>query len=81
MLSSWRMYEMHPALFLKTGCDKLPSRGSWTLLRRFGLHVQGSGIFPWGSGPTVGILGYIVFSGHMATLGSSTWRSRVLFAT
>jgi hypothetical protein len=20
MLSSWRMYEMHPALFLKTGC-------------------------------------------------------------
>jgi hypothetical protein len=21
MLSSWRMYEMHPALFLKTGCD------------------------------------------------------------
>jgi hypothetical protein len=22
MLSSWRMYEMHPALFLKPGCDK-----------------------------------------------------------
>jgi hypothetical protein len=22
MLSSWRMYEMHPALFLKTGCYK-----------------------------------------------------------
>jgi hypothetical protein len=21
MLSSWHMYEMHPALFLKTGCD------------------------------------------------------------
>jgi hypothetical protein len=21
MLSSWRMYEMHPALFLKAGCD------------------------------------------------------------
>jgi hypothetical protein len=21
MLSSWRMYEMHPALFLKSGCD------------------------------------------------------------
>jgi hypothetical protein len=20
MLSSWRMYEMHPALFLKSGC-------------------------------------------------------------
>jgi hypothetical protein len=23
MLSSWRMYEMHLALFLKAGCDKL----------------------------------------------------------
>jgi hypothetical protein len=23
MLSSWRMYEMHPALFLKTGCYRL----------------------------------------------------------
>jgi hypothetical protein len=22
MLSSWRMYEMHLALFLKAGCDK-----------------------------------------------------------
>jgi hypothetical protein len=22
MLSSWRMYEMHPALFFKTGCYK-----------------------------------------------------------
>jgi hypothetical protein len=21
MLSSWRMYETHPALFFKTGCD------------------------------------------------------------
>jgi hypothetical protein len=23
MLSSWRMYEMHPALFLKAGCDNV----------------------------------------------------------
>jgi hypothetical protein len=23
MLSSWRMYEMHLALFLKAGCDKV----------------------------------------------------------
>jgi hypothetical protein len=23
MLSSWRMYEMHLALFLKAGCDKI----------------------------------------------------------
>jgi hypothetical protein len=28
----------------------------------------------------LGILGYIVLSSHMATLGPSTWRSRVLFA-
>jgi transposase InsO family protein len=28
MLSSWRMYEMHPALFLKTGCDNY-SRFTW----------------------------------------------------
>jgi hypothetical protein len=25
MLSSWRMYEMHPALFLKSGCDTRPA--------------------------------------------------------
>jgi hypothetical protein len=37
--------------------------------------------FPMGSGPTVGILECIVFSGHMATLEPSTWWSRVLFTT
>jgi hypothetical protein len=57
----------------------LRSRVSWTLLRRSGLHVQGPDTFPWGSRPTVGIFECIVFSGHMATLGPSTWRSRVLF--
>ena len=34
---------------------------------------QGSGTFPWGSGPTVDILEYIVFSGHVATPEPSTW--------
>jgi hypothetical protein len=35
MLSSWRMYEMHPALFLKTGCDRGPCvRFSFSLARR-----------------------------------------------
>jgi hypothetical protein len=28
MLSSWRMYEMHPALFFKTGCDRTKEDGS-----------------------------------------------------
>jgi hypothetical protein len=27
MLSSWRMYEMHPALFLKAGCYSDASAG------------------------------------------------------
>jgi hypothetical protein len=34
MLSSWRMYEMHPALFLKTGCYRVGvSRGDGARLR------------------------------------------------
>jgi hypothetical protein len=37
--------------------------------------------FPMGSGPTVGILECIAFSGHMVTLEPSTWWSRVLFPT
>jgi hypothetical protein len=28
MLSSWRMYEMHLALFLKAGCDKYEENGT-----------------------------------------------------
>jgi hypothetical protein len=36
---------------------------------------------PWWSGPTVDSLGYIVFSGHVAALESSTWWGRVLFTT
>jgi hypothetical protein len=27
MLSSWRMYEMHPALSFKTGCDMYQQSG------------------------------------------------------
>jgi hypothetical protein len=47
--------------------------------RRSGPYVQGSGTFPWGSGPTVDTLEDIVFSGHVAALESSTWWGRVLF--
>jgi hypothetical protein len=48
---------------------------------RSSLYMQGSGTFPWGSGPTVDTLEDIVFSGHMASLEPSTWRGRVLFTT
>jgi hypothetical protein len=42
---------------------------------------QGSDTFPWGSGPTVDTLEYIVFSGHVAAPEPSTWWGRVLFTT
>jgi hypothetical protein len=51
------------------------------LTRRFGPYVQGSDTFPWGSGPAVDILEYIVFSGHVAAPEPSTWWGRVLFVT
>jgi hypothetical protein len=51
------------------------------LTRGSGLYVQGSGTFPWWSGPTVDTLEYIVFSGHVAALDPSTWWGRVLFTT
>jgi hypothetical protein len=41
---------------------------------RFGSCMQGSGTFPWGSGPTVDTLEDNVFSGHVAALEPSTWR-------
>jgi hypothetical protein len=34
--------------------------------RRFGLCIQGSDTFPWGVGPTVDTMEYIVSSGHAA---------------
>jgi hypothetical protein len=43
--------------------------------------MQGSGTFPWGSGPTVDNLEDNVFSGHVAALEPSTWWGRVLFTT
>jgi hypothetical protein len=43
------------------------------LTRRSGLYIQGSDTFPWGSGPTVDTLVYIVFSGHVAAPEPSTW--------
>jgi hypothetical protein len=43
------------------------------LTRGSGLYMQGSDTFPWGSGPTVDTLEYIVFSGHVAVPEPSTW--------
>jgi hypothetical protein len=50
------------------------------LTRRSGPYVQGSGTFPWGSGPTIDILEDIVFSGHVAALEPSVWWGRALFS-
>jgi hypothetical protein len=47
--------------------------------RRSDSDMQGSGTFPWGSGPTVDTLEDIVFAGHVATPEPSTWWGRVLF--
>jgi hypothetical protein len=41
--------------------------------------IQRSSTFPWGSGPTVATLEYIVSSGHVAAPEPPTWRGRVLF--
>jgi hypothetical protein len=41
----------------------------------------GEGTFPWGSGPTVDILEYIVFASHVATREPSKWWGRALFTT
>jgi hypothetical protein len=46
------------------------------LARRSGPYMQGSGTFPWGSGPTVDTLEDIFFSGHVAAPESSTWWGR-----
>jgi hypothetical protein len=51
------------------------------LTQRSGPYVQGSGTFPQGSGPTVDILEFIIFSCHVATREPSTWWGRVLFIT
>jgi hypothetical protein len=51
------------------------------LTRRSGLYIQGSDTLPWGSGPTVDTLEYIIFSGHVAAPEPSTWWGRVLFTT
>ena len=51
------------------------------LTRRSGPYVWGFDTFLWGSGPTIDILEYIVFSGHVAALKPSTWWGRVLFST
>jgi hypothetical protein len=48
-------------------------------IRGSGLCIQGSGASSWRSGPTDCILGYIIFSGHVAPLEPSTRWGRVLF--
>jgi hypothetical protein len=49
------------------------------LARRSGLCIQGSGTFPWGSGPTVATLEYVVSSVHLAAPEPPMWRGQVLF--
>jgi hypothetical protein len=51
------------------------------LARRSGPYMQGSGIFPWGSGPIVDTLEDIALSGHVAAPEPPTWWGRVLFTT
>ncbi len=48
------------------------------LSRRSGLHIQGSGTLPWGSGLTVDALEYITFSGHVAALDLPMWWGQAL---
>jgi hypothetical protein len=45
---------------------------------RSGLYIQGSGTFPWGSGPTVDTMEYISFSRHVAALELPMWWGQVL---
>jgi hypothetical protein len=49
--------------------------------RRFGLCIQGSITFPWGSGPTIDTMEYIVSSDHMAAPVLPTWWDQALFTT
>jgi hypothetical protein len=49
--------------------------------RRSSPYMQGSGTFPWVSGPTVDTLEDIVFFGHVAGPGAVHVVGRVLFAT
>jgi hypothetical protein len=50
------------------------------LALRSSLCIQGSSTFPWGSGPTVDTLEYIVSSGHMVALEPPTWCGQALLA-
>jgi hypothetical protein len=68
------------ARILHRGVQARPWR-FFDLTRRSGPYVQGSGTFPWGSGPTADILEDIGFSGHVAAPEPSAWWGRALFAT
>jgi hypothetical protein len=52
---------------------------SWTLPGGPVCIYRDPTLFPWGSGPTVHTLEYIIFFGHVAALEPSTWWGRVLF--
>jgi hypothetical protein len=45
---------------------------------RFGLYIQGSDTFPWGSRLTVDALEYITFSGHVEAPEPPTWWGQAL---
>jgi hypothetical protein len=66
--------------------DPDPIQGTWYAylgvpdrIRGSRLCVQGSDASSWRSGPTDCILGYIIFSGHVAPLEPSTRWGRVMF--
>jgi hypothetical protein len=82
MLSSWRMYEMHLALFLKAGCDRVAAE-AFCIFDSFGsaggLMISGSftTFFTCGSsalsslasaGPTVGTFDTTVGSSTLCTI-------------
>jgi hypothetical protein len=48
--------------------------------QRSSLCIQGSDTFPWGSGPTVDTMEYIVSSSHVAAPVLPTWWGQALFA-
>jgi hypothetical protein len=48
---------------------------------RSGLYIQGSGTLPWGSGFTVDILEYIIFSRHVAAPDLPMWWGQALLWT
>jgi hypothetical protein len=91
LIKAWVFFALESRDLIVSGPDP-PSRGTgpvpgvWfvpvevlNLARRSGLCIQGSGTFPWGSGPIVDTLEYIASSGHVVTPELPTWWGRALF--